>query len=681
MKNRDLFFTIFFLTSFFFIFISCKKKNSPFAIITFNPISNWQPEKKIKTIELDYTEAIDSGFIIPTTRQIDSGEFLFEFELLNKTGNAQSFFYKIFYQNESYKYPEYFSKEKMNPLAEENFYGSWEETDLGFIETPEIPSNSQPVKIRSQFRIVGNPRDEAKYYGSEKMERPLTSFQIMKMENYIKTVEPWMKDIQRKAEERKISIEEQIRDDAIYGLNERRKNMRINNRWKRNPRVGNYSFLLVVVSKEYINEIPAYLRDISIPINNTFINPYWYFLYGPGSRSNNIQVALSEPLLHIKGKPNLGSGLFISEPYLAANGVTFKRDYYHQRCNYDSANYVNAHFGQYFHYIMGEMKFKNIPVVKDLNSSDFTRQDYQKYLKTYNESNMVESGIGNSDCPCKDVQSDSAKRILTFSNPSVESDNWSKTNVGVISRTGFTYGKFTAKIKFTELLNEHQMWNGITNAFWMLNESNDEWNRVRECKLKGFIPKSQSGEFAERVSQTSYSEIDIEIRKASPIWPLTSYNFPHRRPAYDGTDYDDIIVTCTNWDLACAQPKRFTSGTQYSKFNGQSFQLHRWNPWYQALTTKYSVKDDDLNKRDYYYYQIEWKPDTLIWRIGPEKSQLHTICFMDAKITTVPNNQMLMVITQEYHPSVWWPESPQLLEFIPFPKSSIEGNVLEIEIE
>jgi hypothetical protein len=40
-----------------------------------------------------------------------------------------------------------------------------------------------------------------------------------------------------------------------------------------------------------------------------------------------------------------------------------------------------------------------------------------------------------------------------------------------------------------------------------------------------------------------------------------------------------------------------------------------------------------------------------------------------------------MVITQEYHPSIWWPESPQLLEYIPFPKNSIEGKILEIEIE
>ncbi len=93
------------------------------------------------------------------------------------------------------------------------------------------------------------------------------------------------------------------------------------------------------------------------------------------------------------------------------------------------------------------------------------------------------------------------------------------------------------------------------------------------------------------------------------------------------------------------------------------------------------MKDDELNKRDYYYYQIEWKPDTIVWRIGPEKDQLKVIGYIDASMTTIPNNQMLMIVTQEYHPSIWWPESPQLLEYIPFPLSPIKGSILEMEIE
>ncbi len=663
------------------ILVSCSREEPGFEVTEFNPIKNWQEGISQKSILLDYSNALDSGFIIPTVNQIPSGEFVLNFKIKNLSGKDQQYYFKLYYQNETYKYPETFSSTTMNPLASENFYGSWEETSLGFIPTTIIKSDNQPHDISYAFRIVGNPRDESEFYGTERSERPFTPFQIEEMKGYIQSNRAWMEDIKNKSSKNNLSIEEQIRLDALYALKERRKGNRFNNRWKRNLRTGTYSFLLVVTNKKEYNSIPVYIKDIAIKVNDKFISPYWYFLHGPGKELNCTAKLMSDVTLKVTAKPDLGGGIFIDETHLAAYGIQYKEDKFHSRCNNDSANYTDAHFSQYFHYIMEEMQFKNIPEIKNLLGNELTMETYKNYLKTYNESNMITSGIGNTDCPCNDVYSDSSLKFISIANPPVEPGKWKKTNVGIISRHGFTYGRFTAKIKFPELLNEHQVWNGLTNAFWMLNESNEDWNKVRECKKKGFIPKDRQGEFAERVSSTSYSEIDIEIRKASPIWPVTSYNYPLKRPNYDGTDYEDIILTCTNWDLACDQPKRYTSGTQFSKYQGNEFLLHRWNPWYQALTTKYPIKDDELNKRDYFYYQIEWKPDTLIWRIGPEKDNLKIVCFMDSKITTVPNNQMLMVVTQEYHPSIWWPESPQLLEFIPFPKNKIEGKVLEFEIE
>jgi hypothetical protein len=660
---------------------SCGSEKPQFEVEGFDPLSNWQKEIKQKSVLLDYTYALDSGFIIPTINQVPSGEFVLTFKIKNVSGKKQQYYFKLYYQNETYKYPEPFSSTTMNPLASENFYGSWEETSLGFIPVHDIQADNQYHSVSYSFRMVGNPRDESEYYGTERIERPFTLFQTEEMKKYIRSNAAWMEDIKNKAVRNKISVEEQIHLDAIYALNERRKGHRFNNRWKRNLRTGTYSFLLVVTTEEDYHSIPVYIHDISVKVNDKFINPYWYFLYGPGKKLKNTVAVLSDITLKVSARPELGNGIFIDGTHLASYGIDYKTDKFNARCNNDSVNYTDARFSQYFHYIMAEMSFKNIPEIKNLSGNELTLEDYKNYLKTYNEGNMVNASIGNTDCPCKDVYSDKDGGFITITTPAAEPGKWKKTNVGVISRHGFTYGRFTAKIKFPELLNDNQVWNGLTNAFWMLNESNEEWNRVRECKKKGFIPKDRQGEFAERVASTSYSEIDIEIRKASPVWPVTSYNYPLKRPFYDGSDLEDIILTCTNWDLACEQPKRFSSGTQFSRYLGQEFLLHRWNPWYQALTTKYPVKDDELNKRDYYYYQIEWKPDTLIWRIGPEKDNMKIVCFMDAKITTVPNNQMLMVITQEYHPSIWWPESPQLLEYIPFPKNSIEGKILEIEIE
>ncbi|MBL7930146.1 MAG: hypothetical protein JNL47_11830 [Bacteroidia bacterium] len=663
-------------------FIACTgyKRKPGFTIMDFTMLSNWQPGQLEKKISLDYLDAIDSGFIIPTHRQVPEGyfDFTFKFNPHNKKGN---FYYKIYYQNETYKYPEDQGMGLVNPLCEENFYGSWEDTETGFKKIPENSSGDKEYLVKDYFRIAGNPRSEERYFGKVNDDKAITEDEILVMSQGIYNDKTWYEDVIRKAKDNKISVEEQIRLDAIWVIRENRKKNRLNQRWKRNPRVGQYSFLLVVTLEDDLNRIPTSVKMIGEKWNGHYLNPYWYFLYGPGQELKNTAILISTTKLSVSAHPSTGAGIYINERHLQNNGFSYTDSSFREDCGSSTSLYSQAHFEQYFHFLHSSMSIKNIPVIGKLQDSYFTRKMYDSYLKNYHPDNMVNAGIANSYCPCQDVKSDRNKNQIELQNPPPRKGHYEKVNVGIISRHGFTYGKFTAKIKFPELLNEEQMWNGITNAFWMLNQSNDDWNRLRECRIKGFIPKDQSGENAIRVPFTSYSEIDIEIRKASPVWPHTSYNPPHERPAYYGDDYKDVIVTCTNWDLACQSPLRFTSGTQYSRHNGKEYLLHRWNPWYQAITLKHSAKDDYLFKRDYFYYQIEWKPDTLIWRIGPEKNQLTEICFMNSKVTTIPDNQMLMVVTQEYHPSVWWPESPQMLEYIPFTETPIKGYVLEFEIE
>ena len=84
---------------------------------------------------------------------------------------------------------------------------------------------------------------------------------------------------------------------------------------------------------------------------------------------------------------------------------------------------------------------------------------------------------------------------------------------------------------------------------------------------------------------------------------------------------------------------------------------------------------------EYYYFQIEWRPNEIIWRVGPEKENLHVVGYMNDKVTTIPNNQMLAVITQEFHFSEWWPMSPYKQENIPFSKEDLNGMLYSLEIE
>ncbi len=54
---------------------------------------------------------------------------------------------------------------------------------------------------------------------------------------------------------------------------------------------------------------------------------------------------------------------------------------------------------------------------------------------------------------------------------------------------------------------------------------------------------------------------------------------------------------------------------------------------------------------------------------------------MNDEVTSIPNNQMITVFTQEYHYSHWWPNAPFLQEDVPFPLNDLNGKLYSIEIE
>ncbi|MBK7181548.1 MAG: hypothetical protein IPH89_00735 [Bacteroidetes bacterium] len=179
------------------VWVACSNNSSnsvtfsieKFSLRAFNSIANFQSDSIAgKSILLDYNNAME-GFVIPSVSQTEDGQFTFEFELKNTDTSPQKFYYKIFYQNERYKFPEIDSfSNKENALAEENFYGSWEAIGTSFKESEAIANDDNYHTVSDKFRIVGNPRNEQRYFSNGK-----------------------------------------------------------NDRWKRNPRVGAYKFMLVFV--------------------------------------------------------------------------------------------------------------------------------------------------------------------------------------------------------------------------------------------------------------------------------------------------------------------------------------------------------------------------------------------------------------------------------------------------
>jgi hypothetical protein len=614
---------------------SLEVASDQFVVRDFNPMANW---KQDEILFLDYSEALTKGFVIPTTRQVEGGFFSMEFSLKN-TGKAPlKFYYKIYYQNESYKFPErdLFDSTRQHSDAWENFYGSWEEVDMTFAETPVIPADNDFHSVENKFRIVGNPRNEQRYYAGDH-----------------------------------------------------------NDRWKRNPRVGNYSFMLVVTTSENLQQkvIPENVQNIGLKGEAGFVNPYFFFLYGPGKSLKNTVTQRFSHSLAVVAKPDPGAGIYIN-PVIYPKEVTDKTKT--DDCGQDSSAYRTAAFEQFVHFIDPSTKMSNIPVITDVLNDNYTRTDYNWNKRFYRKEELVNITATVAPRPCETVISDPVNHKITIRNPKSEYGKWQKQNVGVITRHGMTYGKWTAKCKLTELLNKHNMWNGLTNAIWLITQDQTEWNFRRDCSNGGYMANYYGGQQDQRVKNVGYSEIDFEILKTVPYCPswllppaynqgiddqnnVRNWNVPF--PEEILADDDKITVACTNWDMACWQPSDFHDGCWPVRYENKTYWAHRWDKNYRALTEKTPERDDELFGSPYYYFQIDWQPDRIIWRIGPSKDKLRVVGYVDDKVTSIPNNQMLLIITQEFHNTKWWIGSAYAQDNTPFPKVDYVGEIFEVTIE
>jgi len=624
------------------LFISCgQSPKSPesaseeFAVKDFIPATNW---KQGETLFLDYAGAMAHGFVIPGIRQVEGGFFTLEFKLKNTGTRPQKFAYKIYYQNESYKFPERDGVDttKQHEHAWENFYGSWEDTGITFAETGIIEPDREFHTVNGKFRIVGNPRNEQRYF--EKGQ---------------------------------------------------------NDRWKRNPRVGNYSFMLVVTTAANLQEkrIPEAVQDIGMNSAGGFVDPYFYFLFGPGKSLKNTIIQKFPGMLTVVAKPDPGAGIFIN-PNAYSREETEKVKA--EGCGQDSSVYRTAAFEQFVHFIDPSTKMNNIPVIADVLNGNYSRMDYNWNKRFYRKEELVAITATVAPRPCETVISDPVNHKITLRNPKAEFGKWQKQNVGVITRHGMTFGKYTVKCKLTELLNKNNMWNGLTNAIWLITQSQSDWNFRRDCNNNGYMANYYGGQQDQRVKNVGYSEIDFEILKTvayCPSWLLPpaynngiddqknvqNWNVPF--PEEILADDDKIMVSCTNWDMACWQPDEFHSGCYPVRYEDKTYWAHRWDKNYRALTEKTPERDDELFGSPWYYFQIDWQPDKIIWRVGPSKDKMHVVGYMDDKVTSIPNNQMLLIVTQEFHNTKWWIGSAYSQDNIPFPKVDYVGEIQELTIE
>ena len=642
------------------VFLICLSLFSCKDDVNFNPMSNF-PDEKIVALDMDLRNVVNEGIVIPSDNQCDEPGFAFTFNA--KKGQ----YYKIYYQNESYKFGD------NDSLSNENFYGSWEDVSVGFNKVEESGM------VTDYFRIVGNPRDEKKYYGADLTRNNFNKESVDNVIRSIKNTPEWLASVKEKAVNNGNDLDEQLYLDAIWIINDNKNRGDVNNRFKRNPRVGEYSFMLVVCDEDALNQIPDYIQNISLTDENgAYVNPYSYF---SKNKNKNVKVVVSDKRLKTRAVITPEYGVFLDETQIKTNDYTV--DNSNPRCSDSEEMYSNALYKQFLSHVSQQYTLRNIPLIKDVVSDDdpYTMKEYEEARTKYDSAQLQYNYPFVTDCLGSTVKLNDDNSISLINPGNDDLNDLQKESTGIMTRVGFTYGKFRGKIKFPVMLNEENIWNGLTYAFWLIYQDEHPWNNRRTSTAGGgYVDKNDDSENPVRRHDYHYSEIDIEIVKASRYWPDFYYTENENIATENPMNNNEIMYCCTNWDLATREPVKFASGINKIPYKSKTYEAMRWYDLYKALTIKSHISNDAF-KEDYYYYEIEWRPNEIIWRVGPSEDKMQVVGYMNDEYTAIPNNQMLCIVTQEYHYSEWWPPIVFEQGLIPYNKSDIEGRVYEIVIE
>ena len=411
------------------LLVGCKQ--SDFDVTGFKPFANYSLKKNDYTysISADLNNSVLYGVEMPTVKQLANGKFAFEFSIKNN-GKPQQFFYKLYYQNESYKW------QNGDSLDTENFYGSWELAEMEYKATPMI---EKEFAVKDSFKIIGNPRDEQLYYGADPERTFINDSLLTKFYAKINSESDWIESVKQKAVANKISVADQQYLEALWSIeNSFQTDSAYNNRYKRNPRMGNYKFLLVVCNGVGLSKIPDEVKSVGKKTTEgKFVNPFTYFLVNEGKELEGTKVMVAKEQLAVNANLDLGSGLFIDP--LKIGSSKYNTSAINSNCNTSEELRHKAQFAQYFHHINKTIEFVNVKEIRDVIAENFTREQYKDLISEYGQSkNFVHTYSSLTDCPCKTTISDSAAKTITIFNPGNKPNEFKKEHVCVIGRIVFT---------------------------------------------------------------------------------------------------------------------------------------------------------------------------------------------------------------------------------------------------
>ena len=212
-------------------------------------------------IELEAAGTILGGIRIPAGNET----FHLQGELENTSGHGETYALLAYYRNESYKHPEILhlpdGQFQYNHSASNNFYGK---IPLGSDSLVNLEAGERH-SFSIEWFVQGNPRNEERFFGAPQYNAIITEEEIESIIAQMESNPDWYAGELEKATQNGHSVEKQMRIDAVWTLDKVRKKGHNNNRWQRNPRMGNYSVLVAAVPVKSLDTIPAYIINPELP--------------------------------------------------------------------------------------------------------------------------------------------------------------------------------------------------------------------------------------------------------------------------------------------------------------------------------------------------------------------------------------------------------------------------------
>lgn len=711
--------------------------------------------------QVDCADPAENALIYSSQTTDQTELFKFSFTVHNTSLTPQYFHYKIYYQNESYKFP------NTDDRNYKNFYGSFghdenryqsigptgniAEKGLGQghwgVVEQLIPANTK-ITVRDEFRIRGNPRNELEFYRGPILtggsNDPFMS-NLQRLESirtktspsqlvYDNTNDTWPNSAETlvhllvddahdlKFEVYKNATTNEMRDCGDYNLG----------REYRNPQVGEYSFMLM--ASTVVSEVPDHIIDISkktitcsIP---GFENPFAYFdPAGAGAVLPNTKILEAENTLKMYIEPLLSSVQKFDNGDLTTNIITNRGDVLHTDGANGEANIspcsefmAYPYKDKFTGYGVWDDKIHDyVPVLADIVGDNWTQMDYtwhrnfvdrstdpdfKETIRAINDYRHVDGATpvpsgGNGELHLTipghtwDDLTDEDE-MVKYTSPTGSVENLPvRESPTVTLRYPLTYGKYRAKIEFPEILSDNDVFNGITCAFWFFGGGG------RRC-------------------DNDVHEFDIELYPAAPPntndptgWftygppRIPNSNHPQLPDQYDHLDWSpnvsyanqDIRVDISMFDYRnfesncnCVHqvpnpidpvggiPAGVIPPMTVQTSNGQNFDSWRnpnpAEPGRIAIKQASRMNHDDMFGKDF-WYEIEWTPTEVFYRIGPTENNMQLVGYMDGTQVKLPEAAEDLIINIEFLGNA----DTYATDDIPFNSEPITAKIKKVIIE